>query len=98
MAKIAEIETVSTRFNDISMSCMQRGIANTERTVTSLAAASAGNHLIIKERIEQSTVEIGVEIEKTNQSLNSFRREETQQYETSQQVLSEGLKALQMQQ
>lgn len=94
LAKIGEIERVSTRFKDISMSCLRREVVNTGKTVTSLATTHLTNHLLIKETIDKNSAQLNKEVERANQNLEQLRLNETRQHETTQQVLGGELKAL----
>ncbi|KAH6670808.1 hypothetical protein B0J14DRAFT_545435 [Halenospora varia] len=76
LEKIGEIEIVSARFKHISMTCMQREVVSTRQTVTSLAAASDNNHLIIKSTIDQ-----------TKQTLEHLSLVDSKQHDITQQML-----------
>lgn len=95
--KIKRIERVSIRFKDISLSCLQREVVTTSRTVNSLAVASTNNHVIIQEAIVQSKTLLSLKLEKTNEALEDLILKDTRQHETTQQVLGEELKALKRQ-
>lgn len=95
--KIKQIQRVSNRFKDISVSCLQREVVNASRTVNSLAIASVNNHVIIKEAIDQSNAQLTLKVEKTNEALENLVLNDTRQHETTQQVLGDEFKALKRQ-
>jgi len=86
LEKIADMERVSCRFKDISMSCLQREVVNTSKTVTSFAVASSNNHMVIKSTIDQ-----------TNQRLEHLRISDATQHETTQELLGSEFKTLKRQ-
>jgi hypothetical protein len=84
--KIGEIGKVSSRFKDISMSCLQREVVNTSKTVTSFATASSNNQAIIKNTIDQA-----------NQKLERLRLSDEAQHETTQEILGSEFRTLKRQ-
>ena len=86
LEKIGEIGKVSSRFKDISMSCLQREVVNTSKTVTSFATASSNNQAIIKNTIDQ-----------TNRKLERLRLSDATQHETTQEILGSEFRTLKRQ-
>lgn len=68
------------------MTCLQREVVSTNKTVTSFAAVSGRNQLMIKNTIDQ-----------TNQRLESFRISDTKQHESTQEMLGTEFKTLKRQ-
>ncbi|KAE8452652.1 hypothetical protein EG329_013911 [Mollisiaceae sp. DMI_Dod_QoI] len=87
--KVEEMEIVSTRFKDISMSCMQREIVNTNRTVKALTTASVNNDVILKNTFDQAHALATLRAERTNESLKELSLNTAKQHENTQQVLKQ---------
>ena len=68
------------------MTCLQREVVSTSKTVTSFAAVSGSNQLIIKNTIEQ-----------TNERLENLRISDTKQHENTQEILGSEFKTLKRQ-
>lgn len=77
---------MSNRFKTISMTCLQREVVSTSKTVTSFAAVSGKNQLIIKNTIDQ-----------TNQSLERLRLSDKKHHEATQEILGDEFKTLKRQ-
>lgn len=87
MAKIQNIESTATRFRHLTERCTQQVVVSTNKVVKAQAVASGMNHVLTRESIALSTLQIVDEVGKANEGIERLRVESIQQHDDTEQVL-----------